>query len=243
MKEKIFFKDSESNKICGILSNPNKETINTPIIILCHGFTTSKASTTYKTMETVLNKEKIATLRIDFFGHGESEGKFEDLTIDKASDCILKAIEFLESKKFTKIGLFGSSFGGFNSIIAASKTNKLTLLVLKCPVSDYIEQKNNNMTKEELENWKNQAFIIHKNSYGEERRLNYSFYENLKKYNGHKAAENIKIPTLIIHGDNDSMVPIGQSIKTAKLIENCKLEIIKGANHKFSKTPKHFEKI
>ncbi|MCK4786450.1 MAG: hypothetical protein KAV87_22015, partial [Desulfobacteraceae bacterium] len=79
MKEKIFFKDSKGNKLCGILSNPTSQK-EKPIIILCHGFSTSKEGRTYVRLEEILNSSGISTFRFDFFGHGESEGIFEEIT-------------------------------------------------------------------------------------------------------------------------------------------------------------------
>ena len=69
MTEKIYFLDSKGNKVCGVLSNPASD-CNIPIIILCHGFTTSKDNSTYTQLEQILNKQDIATFRFDFFGHG-----------------------------------------------------------------------------------------------------------------------------------------------------------------------------
>ena len=46
-------------------------------------------------------------------------------------------------------------------------------------------------------------------------------------------AEKITIPTLIVHGDADTIVPIEQSRKTAKLIPNCKLIEMPGEDHGF----------
>jgi dipeptidyl aminopeptidase/acylaminoacyl peptidase len=47
---------------------------------------------------------------------------------------------------------------------------------------------------------------------------------------------------LIVHGDEDKTVPIEQSKKAASIIENCKLEIIIGADHKYSNR-EEFEKM
>jgi hypothetical protein len=239
MEEKIFFKDSKGNNICGILSNPNSK-MEKPIIILCHGFMMSKDSNTNTKLQNILNKENISTFRFDFFGHGESEGEFGEITISKAVDNILDAIQFLKNKGYSKIGLVGSSFSGTASINAASKTNDLFLLALKCPVSNYLERELKK-PKEETEAWKNKGY----RSYyyrGEEKRVNYSFFEDFKNNDGYEAAKKIKIPTLIVHGDEDKTISIEQSKKTASLIENCKLEIIKGADHGFN-NPGEFEKM
>ena len=167
---KVEFKDSEGNNVVGILSNPTESS---SVVILAHGFTTSKDSSTNVWLEKEFNQENIAALRIDLYGHGESEGNFEDITISKAVDDILSAIDFVKRKGFTSIGLMGSSFGGMASILAASKSNDLKVLALKCPVSDYITKLLTQKNKFPKEIWKEQGFIMHKGT----KKLNYSFFE------------------------------------------------------------------
>jgi len=56
------------------------------------------------------------------------------------------------------------------------------------------------------------------------------FTEDLKK---------IDVPTLVIHGDDDQIVPIGASaLRAAKLIKNARLEVYKGAPHGLCSTHK-----
>jgi len=131
--------------------------------------------------------------------------------------------------------LFGGSFGGIASLVAASKTKEIFLLALKCPVSNYFEQKLQRLTKKEMSNWKRSGFIYYKTRDGKKLKLGYSLFEDSKKNNGYLAAKKIKVLTLIVHGDKDDLVPIEQSIKTAGIIKNCRLEIIKGAGHDFAK--------
>jgi len=241
MEERIYFKNSKGLSLCGILSNPTSSK-EKPVIILCHGFSTSKNGRTYVRLQKVLNKYQISTFRFDFFGHGESEGQFEDITISEAVDDILNAIEFLKSQGYVKIGLVGSSFGGIASLIAASKTNDLFILILKSPVSNYKEKEYATNSKEKLEEWKNKKCKYYVSGDGKKLRLNYTFFEDFKNNDGYEAARKIKIPVLITHGDKDKLVPIEQSKKTANLIKNCRLEIIKNADHRYSK-PGDFEKM
>jgi len=77
---------------------------------------------------------------------------------------------------------------------------------------------------------------------GETRKLYYSFYEEAEKVKAYESAQKIKIPALIVHGDEDETVPIEQSKRTANLIENCRLEIIEGGDHTYSNS-EHFEKM
>lgn len=211
-------------------------------MILCHGFTTSKDSYTYVRLEEILNGKGISTFRFDFFAHGESEGEFEDITISEAVDDILNAIKFMKESGYSKIGLVGSSFGGIASVIVASKTDYLFILALESPVSDDLGKLVAQESRQEIETWKERGFIYYTSSNGRKLKLNYSFFEDDEKVNGYEAAKKIKIPTFIVHGDNDESVPIEQSKKIVGLIDNSRLEVIKGADHRYSK-PGDFEKM
>jgi non-heme chloroperoxidase len=59
-----------------------------------------------------------------------------------------------------------------------------------------------------------------------------NFTDDLKKFD---------VPTLVIHGDDDQVVPVGMGQASAKLITNARLEIYKGAPHGLPST--HKEKL
>ncbi len=241
MKSKTYFENSEGIKLCGILSGPTDDKEN-PIIIMCHGFSTSKDGRTYVRLEEILNRKGISTFRFDLFGHGESGGKFEEITTAEAIDDVLNAIQFVKESGFKKIGLMGSSFGGMASIIATSRSNNLYVLALKSPLSDYRSMAHARRSEQELKDWKEKGFIELDSMDEDKRRLNYSFYEYAENVKAYEAARKIRIPSLIVHGDEDETVPLSQSQKTARLIENCRLEIIQGCDHVYS-DPEHFERL
>lgn len=230
MQQKLFFKNSKGDKLCGLLSNPTGDK-NRKIIIIAHGFSSSKNSANFIKMSDEFDKKGISTFRIDFYGHGESEGDFAKITISEAVDDILQAIKFLKDNGYSRIGLIGSSFGGIASIMVASKINDLFALALKSPVSDYREVQEIKLTEKGLENWKNKGWEYYVNREEEKLRLNYTFVEDFKNNIAYNVASLIKIPTLIVHGDKDNVVPVKQSMKTSKLIKNCRLKIIKDADH------------
>ena len=238
-KRKIFFRSSKGHKLCGILSNPASEK-DRPVILLSHGFSTSKDGRTYVRLEEILNRRKFSTLRFDFFGHGESSGKFADITISEAVDDVQSAIRFLKDSGHQRIGLMGSSFGGFASILAAGRSDDLFILALKSPVSDYLGLLIARDHDKNIQAWQQEGFIIVEGADGKNLRLNYSFFVDAEQINGCALAENINVPTLIVHGDRDDTVPLEQSRKVAGLIPNCNLEVIRGADHVYS-NPEHFE--
>jgi dipeptidyl aminopeptidase/acylaminoacyl peptidase len=241
MKDKFFFSNDSGFKLCGVLSNPAGNT-KIPIITLCHGLSTSKDGRTYSRMEAMLNQKGISTFRFDFYGHGDSEGKFEDLTLSEAINNVHKAIHVLKNSGYEKIGLMGSSFGGFASLIAASELPELICLALKSPVSDYLGLLIAKGQEIDIPLWKDKGFIPVIGSNGQSLKLNYSFYRDAETIKSYDAIEKIKIPAMIVHGDKDKTVPLEQSLQCAQLMEDCRLEIIEGADHTYTQ-PRHFERM
>lgn len=237
MAKKIWFKNSKGDKLCGLLSLPKATT--DKIAIICHGFSSHKNKTALKSLEKDFLKNKIGFLRFDFYGHGESEGKFENITLSEAVDDVQQAIKLVKNKyKKDKIALIGTSFGGCAAIVASGKSKNLKVLALKAPVSDHLgkiiykARKNSAFSPK---TWKKKGFIEYLNFKGEKLKLNYNFFLDAKKIIEYKLAEKIKVPTLIIHGDKDDVVPVAQSKKLNQIIKQSELIIIKGEKHNFSK--------
>lgn len=236
MDEKLTFLNSKGDKLSGVLSIVNEDP-STPTIVFAHGFTSSKDGSA-KDISVLLNRLGINSLRFDFYGHGESEGEFENITISEGTDDILQAIEVLRSRGFKKIGLFGTSFGGACSIMAASKSRDVSLLALRSPVSDYYIRELLRKSKQELSEWKDNGYRMYKRGDGKELRLNYSFFEDMRFNRGLEAATNINVPTMIVQGDLDVSVPLILNEMLVKVIPDSKLKVIKGADHRYS-NPNH----
>jgi dipeptidyl aminopeptidase/acylaminoacyl peptidase len=241
MRDKFFFSNDNGFKLCGVISDP-KGKAGSPVIMLCHGLSTSKDGRTYTRLETMLNRKGIATFRFDFFGHGESEGKFEDITLSEAAKDILKAVHILKSSGYSKIGLMGSSFGGYASLMAASRLPELILLALKSPVSDYLGLLIAKDQEIDISLWKLKGSISMEGIDNQSLKLNYTFFQDAETIQSAEAIRKIKAPTLIVHGDADKTVPVEQSIQCARMMEDCQLKILEGADHTYTQ-PRHFEQM
>lgn len=243
MQNKYFFQNSKGDKLCGLLTTPDQPT--DVIAVLCHGHSSSKNSNGWVVLEPILVENKIAVFRFDFYGNGESEGKFEDGNVSENVDDTLKAIAFVKDKGYKRIILVGSSFGGLTSNITASKTNDLAALVLKCPVSDYREVQIQRYGPSGLKEWKEKGYATADYlNHGVDRNLtlNYSFVEDYEKYDAYTEAEKIKVPTLIVHGTADESVPFSQSQKLAAHIPLATLVPIEGSDHRYT-DPQKFKEM
>lgn len=237
----ITFKNSKGNSLAGILCLPTKS-VDLPIVILCHGFTSHKNNSKNPPLAKFLAENNIASLRFDFFGHGESDGDFAGITVTEGVDDIMQAINYLKEKGYRKTGLVGNSFGGQCGLVAASKTKDFSALALISPASDYPEVEKARRSKENFDEWREKGFTTHRKSTGEEFRLNYSFWQDIQQYVVYDFANKIDTPTLIVHGTDDETVPVEQSRKTCGLIPDCQLIEIDGADHKYS-NQSHLEQM
>lgn len=237
MEREVAFKDLAGNRVAGILASPEAGTDR--VVVLCHGFLSSKQSTTNKVLTALLLDQRIATFRFDFFGQGESEGLFEHTTVTTAVNQAMAALDYVMSNGFRRLGLMGSSFGGLVATLVASRPLKgaaaLSALSLKCPVPDFPEMLRLEFGKAGMERWKESHEIPNVTGGSEPIRLRYAFYEDCLVHDAYKAAEAIRAPVLIVQGDQDEHVPLHQSGRLFEAIRSEKrLELLPGANHGFT---------
>ncbi|NJN36674.1 MAG: alpha/beta fold hydrolase [Nitrospiraceae bacterium] len=228
------FHDPLGHRTPSILTTPDGGTER--IAVLCHGFLSSKTSSTNNTLTRMLIDRGIATFRFDFFGQGDSPGPFEEITTTLAIEQTLAALDHVTQRGYRRIGLMGSSFGGLVSILTAAQRADLACLALKCPVVDFAEELQLEFGQEELARW--QATDTIPNIMGGTDRiaLRYAFYEDCLRRIAYEPARSITAPTVIVQGEQDEHVPLHQSRRLYDALHVKKhLELLPGADHQFTK--------
>lgn len=184
----------------------------------------------------MLTGHDIATFRFDFFGHAESEGPFDQITVTVAVDQAIAAIDLMRQKGFRRIGLMGSSFGGLVSILTASRRTDLACLALKCPVVDFAEELRLEFGEDGMAKWKGTDTIPDILGGPDRVKLQYAFYEDCLRQIAYDPARSITAPTVIVQGDQDEHVPLHQSRQLYEALQVKKhLEMLPGADHQFTK--------
>ena len=234
MEEQSSFLDPQGNRVACILSTPDRETDR--IAVLCHGFLSSKTSSSNKALTRMLLDRQVATFCFDFFGQGESQGPFEQITTTLAVEQANQAIDFVKEKGYRHLGLMGSSFGGLVAILTASQRTDLACLALKCPVVDFAEELRLEFGDAELAHWKETDTIPNIMGGPERIRLRYAFYEDCLRRIAYGPARSITAPTIIVQGDKDEHVPLHQSQRLYDALQITRhLEVLPGADHQFTK--------
>ena len=206
-------------------------------LIMSHGFTSNMQGPFYKAVERELNQVGIGTLRYEYYGHGSlygfrsNYGVTPDVTLTKAVASLDAVVSYARSLGVAIIGLLGSSFGGLVSLVYASSEPGIRVLVLKSPVSDPVSFWKSRLGDQGIASWEREGQI----SYGEgpaQYRLNVEFWRDLQKFDPLGIAQRISCPTLIVHGDKDTVVPIEQSRSLARRIRS-QFHVVSGAGHAY----------
>ena len=230
MKKVSFF--VKNQRVAGILHLPL--TKKSSGIVMIHGFKGDKDEHgRFVEAARRFCEEGFYVLRFDCRGTGESDGKFEDMTIDSEVEDLMNAINFLRKQNVNKIGVLGLSLGGEIAILTATKSD-IEALVLWAPVTSSSIWKRGFSEKQVQELRSKGTTIVYSRKTGKPWVIGYGFFESAIHTKVEDALTKIKCPTLIIHGDKDTTVPLECSQLAIKKIKAVKeLRVITGANHGF----------
>lgn len=231
----VIFKNNLGKKIDGILHIPAQKG-RYPAIIFSHGFTGFKDQEFIVKICKSLCRAGFVVLRFDFVRNpGESETRFEDMTVTQEVRDLRTAVDFIEEQKFVnkyKIGLTGHSLGGFVSTIVASIDNRIRCLVDLSPAfSLFGRGGSTEIIKKDYLKGKRYSKVYSK-TLKKNLQIKTSFYKNTLKYKIEKFIKDIHCPLSIIFGKGDFRIIDAK--KNFKLFDEPKeFEILNTKEHTY----------
>jgi exosortase A-associated hydrolase 2 len=146
MKETPFFFPNGSYNLFGILHEPEIEP-NGEGFVFCHPFAEEKlwSHRVFVNFARELAKIGYTVLRFDYMGHGDSDGKFEESTIETRVSDIKCASRLLKEKMSGqgKINLLGLRLGATLATLVSEEEESIDKLILWDPIingSTYMKQ-------------------------------------------------------------------------------------------------------
>ena len=137
MTETPFFFSNVSYRLFGVLHEP-KNRSNKAGFVFCHAFAEEKlwSHRVFVNFARELAQRGYTVLRFDYMGHGDSQGHFEDSSIETRLSDIKCAIKTLKEKdgSIKNVGLLGLRFGSTLAAISAEMENDISHLVLWEPI-------------------------------------------------------------------------------------------------------------
>ncbi|KAI9123241.1 hypothetical protein K1719_006130 [Acacia pycnantha] len=230
-QKKVVIANKHGEKLVGILH----ESGTTDIVILCHGFGSSKETDLIANLAAALENAGISSFRFDFAGNGESEGSFEYGNYwREVEDLHSVAQHFCGEKRARTI--VGHSKGGGVVLLYASKYHDIKTVVNISGRHDLKTGVEERLGKDCMERIKKDGFIdMYKSGDFLFRVTKESLMDRLNT-NMHEACLQIdnRCRVLTVHGSADEFVGVESAYEFAKIIPNHKLHVIEGANHSFS---------
>lgn len=137
MNENPAFFPSENYNLFGIIHLPEKASPQ-EAFVFCHPFAEEKLWThrVYVSFARELANAGYAVLRLDYMGHGDSDGDFSESTIQSMLTDIEYGIKYIKSELGgdTTINLFGLRFGATLAALVAEKNDEINHLILWEPI-------------------------------------------------------------------------------------------------------------
>lgn len=198
-----------------------------PIVMMAtgDGINGSKSST-WPPLINAMTEIPVPVFIFDFYGLGDSDGEVGRFSTTVAISNLEDAIAVVKQEPWvdtTRIGILGSSFGAAVSLITQARHRVFKVLGLKSPVS-FLPESYESEVGDNLTTWKNKGTI-------DEIKFHYNAYLDCIKYNIYDLINGLDTPTLIVHGEADTIVPIKQSRRLACLMANSNLRSLPGVNH------------
>ena len=223
-----------------------------PIVIFCHGYKGFKDWGAWNLMAEAFAdagfffvkfnfshnggtvKQPIDFPDLEAFGNNNYTKELDDL--ENVLDWVCNNSDYKSEINADSISLIGHSRAGGIVLLKSNEDSRIKKVITLAGVSDYESRfpKGDNFQK-----WKEKGVYYVKNGRTHQEMPHfYQFYEdfirNEERLNIQKAAKNIQIPHLIIHGDADTSVFIEEAKNLKKWNPKAEFTIIKNADHVFN---------
>lgn len=239
--KKIFIKNRKDQKIAVVIEQIMNQN---GLAFVMHGLSGNKEEPHIKTITKAFIDNKYSVVRFDTTNtFGESDGDYEQATTTNYFQDLEDVINWAKKQDFYQepFVLVGQSLGGLCVTLYTEKFPNLIKAL--APIATVISgELNRELRKEELEDWEKTGWrsIEHTSKPGTFKRTSWNFILDLDKYDILKKIDELKMPILLIVGDEDERL-LEQKMLYNKLKTEKEIHIIKGAPH-IIRDPKQLEK-
>ena len=248
MKRTVIITTGREKNILADITYQN-DVESTGVVIFCHGYKGYKDWGSWNLVADEFASKGFTFMKFNFSHNGgtlENPIDFPDLkafgynTYSKEVEDLNSVIEWSHNEFGEPISIIGHSRGGGIVTLVGGSNSNVSNVISWAAVADFKERF---PVGEKLQEWKDKGVNYVVNGRTKQEMPHYfSFYESFMKNEGNltisKAAKNMRIPHLIIHGDNDEAVLVQDARRLCAFNPEAELEIISDANHTFgSKHP------
>lgn len=202
-----------------------------PLCIVVHGLTGHMEEPHLCAVSETMNDLGIATLRVELYGHGQSDGAFEDHDLAKWLHNLDTVTDYAKSLDFvTDLYLCGHSQGGLAVVIQAGRRPEEYKAILPLAPALMIPRLAKQFPEDEIPD----CFYFH------EQRIAQGYILANRALDVDAAIRNYHGPVLLVQGMADTTIVPQDTVDAAKVYENATLVTIDGDTHCFDY---HLDKV
>ncbi|MEZ4601670.1 MAG: bifunctional alpha/beta hydrolase/OsmC family protein [Syntrophotaleaceae bacterium] len=202
--QKISFSNAGGERLAAVLTLPEDEK---PIAfaLFAHCFTCTKHISAAAHIAHALTRQRIAVLRFDFSGHGESAGELSEATFSSQISDLVAAAGFLEERYEGPKILIGHSLGGTAVLHAAERIATTRAVVTLAAPSDpghiakLVEE-----SRDEIERTGEATLLLN----GRPFTLQKEFLEDIEAQDTRDVIRRLDAALLVMHSPRDLVVGI-----------------------------------
>lgn len=232
MITKEFYIDKDGFKLFAKLDTADNSSGKMPLFILIHGLTGQMDEAQLEGARDVAIANGMACLRVDMYGHGKSDGKFENHNLLEWVSEIIYVIDYARELDFvTDIYLAGHSQGGLAAILAAAlKSDQIKSLVLMSPAINIVySSKNGDFFGTKFDKNNLPETVHFRDGY----EIKGNYFRVARSINVDEAIAAYKGPVLVVHGTADDAVDVIYGKEVAEKYVDATLKLIEGDTHCF----------
>jgi alpha/beta superfamily hydrolase len=213
------------------------------LVIVCHGLGWHKDNELIIALCRSFQERGLNSFRFNFSGTMQSEGKPEDSHYTKLASDLCSVIDYFSIRGYQIKSILGHSIGATATIVQAAKDRRVASIILIAP---RIKPSNSIIVRAIMESGKTLSEAIEstetiysveiKGKRGKGRRtyrFSKEYLEELRDIDIVGYLKQVKIPTLILRGTEDDIVPkeeVEEACKANKVVRHIP---INGAGHTF----------
>jgi hypothetical protein len=211
------------------------------VALLVHGiFSEKNEDGRFTRLSQVLARMGIMSVRFDYCGHGDHSYQSWRFSISNALVDLVQIAKYVRSQHISyPFYIIASSFGGSLTLLYLRLTEAVLpdRLVLLNPVTDFQATFLSPMGRQMQERFNSHRLKKVREEgeadFGDGFILTLPLILELELYRPYETFPDLKVPTLVIHGDNDTAVPYSVSREQALQSPAVRFKTIHGADHAF----------
>jgi uncharacterized protein len=205
-------------------------------VVWVHGFGSHRGGEKSEALQQECARRGWAFTAFDFRSHGESTGEMHELRASRLVEDLASVRDWLAARGHTRIGLVGSSMGGFAAGWFAKQNPESVLgCVFVAPGFGFLERRWDELTPTERDAWKRTGRLRLSNQWVNAE-LGYGLVEERDRFRPVQLVAGWRTPSLLFHGLADEVVPHTDSLFFIKNVgyPHVELRLLKDGDHRLT---------